>query len=240
MENSVPKKRPETSVIIRTKNEGKIFNQVLTKLEKQTYQDFEIIIVDDNSIDGTDTLVFKYFPKDRVKIVTVPKGKFTHPYSCNLGAQAAQGKFLVYINGHATPKTLTWLQDGLSDFDSDLVAGVFAFVWARTDAPIWEKLFYNGAALACNWKIIYRSGRMGILGTTNAIIRRSIWLEHHFNEDFVIGGEDGELAQYCFDKGYVVIHDPKFAVYHSHNLSLPDFIRQYLKWRKMGQPYKKS
>ncbi|MDO8570602.1 MAG: hypothetical protein Q7R97_03385 [Candidatus Daviesbacteria bacterium] len=77
---------------------------------------------------------------------------------------------------------------------------------------------------------------MGILGTTNAIIRHDLWHKHHFNKEFVHGGEDGEWARHFFNQGFVVIHDPKFTVYHSHKLHFLDLIKQFLKWRKMSEP----
>ena len=43
----------ETSIIIRTKNEGAIFYKVLEGLQAQTYQNFEVIVVDGYSDDKT-------------------------------------------------------------------------------------------------------------------------------------------------------------------------------------------
>ena len=47
----------ETSIIIRTKNEERWIGKVLERLVSQTYQDFEIIIVDDGSTDTTEEIV---------------------------------------------------------------------------------------------------------------------------------------------------------------------------------------
>lgn len=227
------------TVIIRTKNEGAIFDKVLKQLSNQTYQDFEIIVVDDNSTNGTRDRIFKYFNKDKAKIVTVPKDKFTHPLSCNLGAKAARGKFLVYINGHSIPVSSTWLDDGLKNFADKKVAGVFAFslpnpehnLFIRIVGNFFTRIYHSG-------KEIYKRTGMGILGTTNAIIRADLWRKYHFNEAFEAGGEDGDWAKHWVDRDYILIQDPKFRVYHSHNWGPIGLFKQYLKWRKMGSPSK--
>lgn len=223
-----------TSVIIRVKDEGAVYHQVLSKLQSQTHQSFEIVVVDDNSKDGTDTLAYDYFNSDRIKLVGIPEGKFSHPYSCNLGAEAAEGRYLTYINGHSIPISDTWLRDGLRNFNDEKVAGVFAFVLAHRDAPFAEKTLYGLFSLLHNRRSEYRKGGMGVMGTTNAILRKDLWQQHHFNQNYTIGGEDVEWAQYWMDREYVIIQDPKFRIYHSHHLSLMGLIRQCLRWRKMG------
>lgn len=49
-----------TSWVIRTKNEGEHIGEVLEMLQKQTRQDFEIIIVDSGSTDKTLEIVKKF------------------------------------------------------------------------------------------------------------------------------------------------------------------------------------
>lgn len=226
------------SIIIRTKNEGLKFDWVLKQLKKQTFQEFEIIVVDDNSTDGTEIKGFKYFGKNRARVVTVPKGKFTHPYSCNLGAKASKGKYLVYLNGHSVPITDSWLEDGLKNFTDD-VAGVFAFSLPNPKDNLFTKIVGNLSTMVLHsTKKIYRHTGMGILGTTGAIIRKDLWDKYHFNEAFEIGGEDGDWAKHWIDKGYVLVHDPKFRTYHSHNWGPIGLFKQYLIWRKMGKPLK--
>lgn len=68
-------------------------------------------------------------------------GEFSHFYSCNLGAQSSNGKYLVFLNGHSIPVSNTWLEDGLKDFENDKVAGVFSFVLPQKGAPLFEKTF---------------------------------------------------------------------------------------------------
>ena len=206
-------------------------------LKIQTYQDFEIVQVDDNSSDGTESLIYDYFKSHRIKFIKVPLGSFSHPFSSNLGAENSSGKYLVYLNGHSIPITKNWLSDGLSNFVNDKVAGVFGWNLPNQEANWLEKFFYNFyTKILHNKKEIFRKTRLGVLGTSSAILKKDLWIQYHFNMDFEAGGEDTDWARHWIKKGYVIIQDPKFRTYHSHNLYLIGLIKQYLKWHKMLKP----
>jgi glycosyltransferase involved in cell wall biosynthesis len=53
------------SVIIPTFNREKLLHRALTSVFKQTHQNFEVLVVDDGSIDETAAMIKKYFPKVR-------------------------------------------------------------------------------------------------------------------------------------------------------------------------------
>ncbi len=225
----------ETSIIIRVKNESESLKEVLSILKRQTYQQFELVIVDNNSHDGSERLVFHFFDKKRIKIVKIHDEQFTHANSCNIGAEISSGTYLVFMNGHSTPISYSWLEDGLSNFKERNVAGVFAYPFANKKANILEKARnYINTLIHFN-KIKFRSYRIGMLGTTNAIIRKSLWSQYNFNDKYINGGEDGDWARHWLSKGYVIIQDPKFRVYHSHNLSLIGLIKEQCRWIGMSK-----
>lgn len=209
----------ETSIIIRVKNEKENLTKLLKILKNQTDQDFEIVIVNNNSTDGSDKVVFDHFPKNRFKAVEI--SNFSYPKACNLGAEKAKGKYLVYLSAHSFPVSNAWLKDGLSNFDNGKIAGVFAFPVAGGDSTIIEKI----ASIPNKLK------KGGHLGNTNSIIRKDLWEKHKFDESLV-GSEDYEWSLYWSKKGYRIVNDPEFRVFHSHRLSFIDFIRKHVNWRK--------
>ncbi len=219
----------ETSVIIRIKNERENFEKVLQILKDQNYQDFEVVIVDDNSQDGSDRVALKYFVKQRIKLVRVPKGKFTYPYASNLGANASSGRYLVYLSAHSYPVSNTWLSDGLKNFDDPKVAGVFAYPLAHQDTNIIEKIWYSSGTKGHLPITLKLNKAKGLLGTTNAIIRNDLWKRYNFNEKFKIA-EDDDWARHFRKLGYKIIQDSKFRVYHSHHLGLLGLIKQSYEW----------
>lgn len=210
----------ETSIIIRVKNEKENLEKLFEILKNQTYKDFEIVIVDNNSTDGSDRVVYEYFPKERIQVVNI--NKFSYSKACNFGAKKAKGKYLVYLSAHSFPITKTWLEDGLSNFKNDEVAGIFAL-------PIDPRIAFS---------ITNRIKRGGDLGNTNSIIRRECWEKHTFDEKLPFS-EDYEWSKYWRSKGYVIVNDPRFRVHHTHNLGLVGTVKQHLKWRKMNKEINK-
>lgn len=226
----------KASIIIRTKNEAKRLPDVLSLLNSQTEKDFEVILVDSGSNDQTIEIARLYQKKLDLKIFEIASGSFSYPYACNFGAERASGEYLVYISGHSIPIDENWLKSGLFNMEDKKVAGAYGNVLASEDASIWEKLWYFHGRLMP--QEVLKKPRMGILGNTNAIIPKKLWREHHFDEkNYVDGGEDGEWASYFIKKGYTVVKDPGFSVFHSHGLGLIDFINQLGQWKKQSKKF---
>ena len=231
---------PETSIIIRTKNEEKWLGTVLEKLFNQTYKDFEVIIVDSGSSDKTLEIAKQFL----VKILQIPAQSFSYPLALNYAIRNASGssKFVVIMSAHSIPISNTWLDEGIKNLEEDkMVAGVFGFIDPLPNASFWDKIFIKVPNLVRGIRgkqerqIIQKSG-MGVLGFTNAIIRKDLWEKYPFNEQYGAGGEDGEWAAYWLSRGYHVIRDRKFTVLHSHHLSLAGWYRQWKYWKSLAKP----
>jgi len=229
------KKNPKISIIIRTKNEEKYLSQVLQKISKQTVSNFEVIIVDDNSTDKTLQIAEKF----GCRIIGVPVGKFSHPYSCNLGASRARGKYLVFLNGHSIPVSNYFLEKGLKNFQDKKVAGVYCYPIPHKDATLTDRILHLAGYLIGRKKFIANKKQSGLLGTTNAMIRKDLWQRYNFpNINDGWGGEDTIWARYYIEKGYNIVHDPGLQVRHSHHLKLKDFWWQIANWKKMAKKKK--
>jgi len=226
------------SIIIRARNEEKYLGCVLKKLKQQTFQDFEIVVVNNESQDRTEEIAREF----GAKIIFLPKNDFTYPYACNLGAKNSVGKFLLFLSAHSIPLANNWLQSGLANFQNDRVAGVYGPTFALPEAPLAEKFFYNFLGKKKKKKKAFfikpEEAGMGVLGFTNALIRRDLWEKYNLNEEFAAGGEDGDWVKHWLARGYIIIHEPKFAVYHSHCLGLRGLIKQYYHWKKVSRPGK--
>lgn len=228
---------PAASVVIRTKNEEKWLGECLRRLAAQTYQDFETIIVDSGSTDRT-LEIARRFP---VRILEIRPEEFSYPHALNHGCNRARATdCFVFLSGHSLPRSRTWLADGISNFSDDRVMGAYGFVWALPDGSIWEKAIFNEYVSRLRHRF-HKQQRieawgMGVLGFTNAIIRRDLWEQHRFDEAYGLGGEDGEWSRYWFRRGLIAIRDIRFSVYHSHSLGLRALRRQWRYWASTGKP----
>ena len=93
------------SIIIRTKNEERWIGQCLDAISKQTYKNFEIILVDNLSHDKTVDKAKHYNVKKIIKIKNFLPGK-----AINMGAKVSKGKFIVCLSAHCIPKNSKWLE----------------------------------------------------------------------------------------------------------------------------------
>ncbi len=91
----------KVSVIIPVYNEANYITSCLKSLEKQTLQDFEIIVVDDGSSDGTEKRVKDFMLKSsNLKLLT--QNHMGAGAARNLGASVALGDILVFVDGDMT------------------------------------------------------------------------------------------------------------------------------------------
>jgi len=89
-------KNPTISVIIPTYNRANFIDVAIKSVLNQSYQDFEIIIVDDGSTDNTEEIV-KNFNDFRINYFF---HKFNQGISAarNTGIKACQGKYIAFLD----------------------------------------------------------------------------------------------------------------------------------------------
>lgn len=221
------------SVIIRTYNEQKWLPAVLKALEGQTIG-YELVIVDSGSTDQTLSIA----KQAKARIVALAHDRFTYPHASNVGASEARGQYLCYLSGHSVPIGKDFLSAGVADFNrKERICGVYGPVRPLPDASLVERIWYTTGALAKRGVQIESRPHMGMLGHTNALVPRVLWQQHPYDERYVEGGEDLQWARFWLQKGYRVVFEPRFAVRHSHSLSLGAFIGQWRHWKRVSTSY---
>ncbi|PIR03757.1 MAG: hypothetical protein COV59_03730, partial [Candidatus Magasanikbacteria bacterium CG11_big_fil_rev_8_21_14_0_20_39_34] len=85
------------SVIIPTYNGGNVLFRAIESILIQNYQDFEIIIVDDGSTDGTQELFKKGLQDERIHYFYLEKNRGVH-VARNFGLDKSKGDFIVFLD----------------------------------------------------------------------------------------------------------------------------------------------
>ena len=95
-ENKTLKKTPEITVLMAVYNGGKFLRETIDSTLKQTYKDFEFLIVNDASTDATLKIIKSY--KDKRVIVHNNNANIGQTKSLNIGLKLARGKYIARID----------------------------------------------------------------------------------------------------------------------------------------------
>ncbi|MBI1879577.1 MAG: glycosyltransferase family 2 protein [Chloroflexi bacterium] len=118
---------PLFSIIIPVYNGGNLFKRCLTAIRQSSFTDWELLVVDDGSTDGSDRLAEQFGAR-----VFKTKGRLGPAAARNLGAQAARGYYLYFIDADCElhPHTLANIAQV---FQAD--PGLDALFGSYDDAP---------------------------------------------------------------------------------------------------------
>lgn len=106
--------KPKVSVVINTCNRGAYLGDTLEGLKQQTYDNFEVIVVNGPSIDNTEEVAKAY----NVRYYTAP---FNISVSRNIGIKQASGDIIAFIDDDAVPEP-DWLHDLVAAYGDPKVA----------------------------------------------------------------------------------------------------------------------
>jgi len=89
---------PRVSVIILNYNGKRFLNRCLSSLFKSDYPDYEVILVDNNSTDGSVEFVLRHFAGlKNLDIIKLSKNRGFSTGN-NIGAKNAEGYYLAFLN----------------------------------------------------------------------------------------------------------------------------------------------
>jgi len=99
-------KNPLVSVIIATMNESSNIERIILSLKSQTYSNIEIIVVDNNSRDGTRGIAERYLPTNKVinlaKHIDLLMVKNFRGAQVNLGVSMCKGDIIFFPDADMT------------------------------------------------------------------------------------------------------------------------------------------
>lgn len=114
-----PKRKVAISVLIPTKNRVVSIDETLDSLKKQTFKEFELVVVDGGSIDDTARVVKQYDKFFPVQFYVQSDGLV---HQMNVAWRKAKGKYIVRTDDDAVFDK-DWLKEIVTTFDSDKKIG---------------------------------------------------------------------------------------------------------------------
>ena len=104
---------PLISIVIPNKDHIDDLKRCITSIkEKSTYDNYEIIIVENNSKSKEIFDYYKEIECDNIKIIRY-EGEFNYSKICNLGVSKAEGEYILLLNNDVQVITVNWLEEML-------------------------------------------------------------------------------------------------------------------------------
>jgi chlorobactene glucosyltransferase len=117
------------SVLIPARNEEENIERCVNSLRGQTYRNYEILVIDDNSTDGTWGILKRLAAEDsRVRIFRgkpLPEGWYGKPFALQQLHEHAAGEILLFTDADTvhTPASVSWAATNMEKTKADLVSG---------------------------------------------------------------------------------------------------------------------
>jgi GT2 family glycosyltransferase len=218
----MPVPSPSVSVIIVNWNRHDLLRACLSSLQQQTFRDFEVIVVDNGSVDGSLEML-RSAPLEQVRIIENPENRGFCAAN-NQGIQASRGQFIALLNNDAEAEP-RWLEELLGALVPEPAVGM-----AASKILTWE----DRGIIDKAGHLIYPDGQNRGRGTGErdrgqydrleeaawpdgcaALYRRSL-LEQigGFDEDFFAYADDAELGLRARIAGWRCLYVPTAVVRH--------------------------
>lgn len=231
-------------MVVCAHDEEENLKELIPLLYQQDYPDFEIIVVDDRSNDGTYDFLLGEKDKGLLKMVRVestPGHVNGKKYGLTLGIKAAKNDIVLLTDADCRPAGNRWIAEMAKGFQSDDIKIVLGFSpYFRGKGFLnkfiqWETAFtginYLGSA---GW----RKPFMGV--GRNLAYRKSFFLDKKgFNSHLNVTGGDDDLFvnAHASAKNLNVVTGRDSLVYSKPKRSFREYGRQKLRHLSVGKRY---
>jgi len=212
---------PKVSVIICVYNGGKTIGRCIDSILNQDYDNYEIIVVNDGSVDGTESVCRGYGDKIvyfRNKVNLGVAG------ARNRGFSLSRGDYVAYTDSDCVAEK-NWLSALVRYALDNKVEALGGAVLTPGDLGFFARCvgtLHKPAAILQSENIAKD------IPTANALFSKSLYSETKgFDETFRVSNEDTDLLIRMQLKGRDIHYEPRAKVYHYHKNN----VRSFIKWR---------
>ena len=201
---------PKVSIIIPVYNAEKTLRQCLDSVLNQTYNNYEVIIVDNNSTDKTKDIIQESCNKKN-KVRYFFESKNSRGAARCRGEINSQGDIILMTDSDCiVPRN--WIEEMIEPIVNNKQVAVQG---AKKPAVMnyWTIRIQKEKEIEVAGRI--KDGKIGLLDTVNFAIRKSILQDVGYTNPDIASGNDIELMVRLKLRGYA-IHFKQIEVLHSH------------------------
>ena len=208
---------PLVSIIIPSYNRKGELISCLNSILQQNYPNLEIIIVDDNSADGTVQTIQRLFPQVQVIAGSVNYGP---SYRRNQGILASRGEYLLFLDSDAELQEPSIISKIVARFQEDKnigeLGGEIAVYEGETRQAFGRRISYTGYS----YRVAVYDGDTKLtpcdfLATCNCMVRKDTAVQvGGFDPYYEFGAEDTDFGFAIQKQGYQNFVGFPYAVHH--------------------------
>jgi len=245
-ENTGAEEKEPVSIIICARNEEKNLVKHLPLILKQDYPTFEVIIVNDNSGDGTYDLLLSLRNEHKnikpIHIDHTPEHIDRKKYAITLAVKKASYERLVLIDADCSPSSSQWLKRMLkNEGKANFIIGYSPY--KKQPGVLNLLIRYETISTALKYLVMGKLFRPYMAVGRNFSFRKSFFLEKNgFGKwQKVIGGDDDLLVnQYGKKSNTNFVFHQKAITYSCPKKTLREYIIQKVRHYSVGKLYRTS
>jgi rhamnosyltransferase len=207
---NLQRRGPVASVIIRTKNSEDTIAQAMHGLHRQSFQEFETLVVDSGSTDATLSIVARY----PCRVIRIRPEEYYPGPVLNRAITACDTPVVVFQNSDVVPLGPYALERLLAPILNGTADAAFARQVPRPEAHTDVREDYARAFPASGDAPAWLPYSLPF-----AAMRRSSWEVRPFY-DLAWGSEDTEWGHRARARGVDIRYVPQATVMHSHNYTV--------------------
>ena len=197
---------PPVSVIISARNESDNLYENLPKILEQDYPDFEVIVVNHQSIDDSYTILNAYSQQyPNLRIIELEKSQHLKPgkkLPLTIGIKGAKNEHLIFTDADCQPASNKWLRYMCSEFKEPkkIVLGYGPYI--KRKGLLNRIIRFDTAWIAMNYlsMSLAKQTYMGVgrnLGYTKSTFNSVSGFKSHYS---ISSGDDDLFIQECANK----------------------------------------
>ena len=197
---------PPVSVIISARNESDNLYENLPKILEQDYPNFEVIVVNHQSIDDSYTILNAYSQQyPNLRIIELEKSQHLKPgkkLPLTIGIKGAKNEHLIFADADCKPASNQWLKHMCSEFNEakKIVLGYGPYI--RRKGLLNRIIRFDTAWIAMNYlsMSLAKQTYMGVgrnLGYTKSAFNSVSGFKSHYS---ISSGDDDLFIQECSNK----------------------------------------
>ncbi|MGA2656602.1 MAG: glycosyltransferase [Verrucomicrobiota bacterium] len=219
-EASFPKEMPwpRISIVVCTHNGSRTLGECLGGIRRLDYPDYEVIVVDDGSTDGTATVARQH----KVRIISTENGGLSS--ARNVGLAAATGEIVAYLDDDAYPDP-HWLKYLANSFLSTSHGGVGGPNLVPPEDRAIAQCVGNAPGGPAH-VLLTDSVAEHIPGCNMAFRKSCLTAIGGFDPQFRTAGDDVDICWRLQERDWTIGFNPAALVWHHRRNSIRAYLRQ--------------